>query len=100
MRIFLKRNKIFFEIFASCLLGVMAISVSINANHIAQAQLVLASEAQKIAAIPYLPRMRVRIKNLHSRGSSQKPTLVVINDGDSAHELSSSTIAFLQIQEM
>jgi hypothetical protein len=100
VRDFLTRNKIFFEIFASCLLGIMAVSVSINANKIAQAQLVLAREAQKIAAIPYVPHMRVRIKNLHSRDPLQKPELVVINDGDSAREFSSSTIAFLQIQEM
>lgn len=97
---FLTNNKIYFETILVLLLGAMAISVSLSANHIATAQLQLATEAQKVAILPYQPNISARFKYLPSLGSTTKGQLLITNDGDTAAQLQIEPIAFLDLHEL
>lgn len=99
MREFLERNKIFFEIFVSILLGVMAIIVSYQANLIAEAQLRLASESQQLSKRQYLPEIKTDIKIIDLDGERINEQLVIYNFGDDLYNIRPNMIAFLSFRE-
>ncbi|MDR3413318.1 MAG: hypothetical protein P4L87_20590 [Formivibrio sp.] len=100
MKNFLIENKIFFEIFTSILLGVMAIVVSVQANLIAKAQLALADESKNLTMLQHLPEIKAKFEYVDSEKRWRKERLVISNVGDEMHEFSSYEIAFVSLKEL
>lgn len=100
MKAFLERNKIFFEIFTSVLLGIMAIIVSYQANLISEAQLKVANESQQISERQYLPEIEAKLQRMDSTSGKERYKLVISNIGESMYEFQSYEIAYLSIREL
>lgn len=100
MKAFLERNKIFFEIFTSVLLGLMAIIVSYQANLIAKAQLQLANESQQLALKEHLPEIEAKFQRPDPTKGREKEELIISNIGESMYEFQSYEIAYLSIREL
>ncbi|WP_429046775.1 hypothetical protein [Aeromonas veronii] len=113
-KLFLKKNRIYFEIISSLLLGVMAILVSYQSNVIAesqlkidesqlqvdQAQLQVANHAIQLQEQEQLPDVKAKIRTVIDENGDVSDSVEILNTGKDLYDLNSSIVAFLSVREL
>lgn len=111
---FLKRNKIYFEIISSLLLGIMAIFVSYQSNEIAKSQLTIAesqlqvdraqlqvaNHAIQLQEQEQLPDVKAKIRTVIHENGDISDSVEILNSGKDLYDLHSSIVAFLSMREL
>lgn len=113
-KLFLKKNKIYFEITSSLLLGIMAILVSYQSNKIAKsqltvaesqlqvdrAQLEVANHAIQLQEQEQLPDVKAKIRTVIDENGDVSDSVEILNTGKDLYDLNSSIVAFLSVREL